>query len=117
RAGILHTVIDLFRLEVPVDRHAGGAEPHGRIGGLDEGDIVAHQHADAVTLANAKFLQAAGDPLGAICDLVMATPTRAADDAVEERVIGHLLVRYWRTVVIVVITGLVPVIHVLPLSS
>ena len=84
RAGILQHIIDLFRLEVPVHRHAIGAEPHRGIGRLDEGDVVAHQHGDAVALFDAEFLQAAGDAIGAIGDLVVAALARAADDAVEE---------------------------------
>ena len=83
RAGILQHIVDLFRLEVPVDGHAIGAEPHRGIGRLDEGDVVAHQHGDAVALLDAKFLQAAGDALRAIGDFVVAAPARAADDAEE----------------------------------
>ena len=83
-AGILQHIVDLFRLEVPVDGHAIGAEPHRGIGRLDEGDVVAHQHGDAVALFDAEFLQAAGDAVGAIGDLVVAALARATDDAVEE---------------------------------
>ena len=83
-AGILQHVVDLFRLEVPVDRHAIGAEPHRGIGRLDEGDVVAHQHADAVALLDAELMQAAGDAVGALGDFGMAAPALAADDAEEE---------------------------------
>ena len=85
RAGILQHVVDLFRLEVPVDRHAIGPEPHRRIGQLDEGDVVAHQHADAVAGCDAERMQAGGDAVGAAGDFVMAAAAVAADDAVEER--------------------------------
>ena len=71
---------------MPVDRHRIGAEPHHRIGRLDEGDVVAHQDADAVALPDAEPLQAAGDAAGAIGDLGVAAPALAADDA-EEAVI------------------------------
>ena len=40
--------------------------------------------ADAVALLDAEFLQSAGDAVGAIGDLVVAAPARAADDAEEE---------------------------------
>ena len=87
RAGIRQHIVDLFRLEVPVHGNAISAEPHRRIGGLDEGDVVAHQHADAVALRDAELFQTAGDALGAVSDLVVAAPAFSADDAVEER--GH----------------------------
>ncbi len=72
RSGVLQHVIDFLRLEVPVHRHRIGAEPHRRIGRLDEGDVVAHQYADAVAGPDAKTLQSAGDAGGAIGDLGVA---------------------------------------------
>ncbi len=39
---------DLLGLEVPVDRHGVGAEPHGRQRGLQEREIVAQQQRGAV---------------------------------------------------------------------
>ena len=83
RAGILQHVIDLFRLEVPVDGNAIGAEPHRGIGRLDEGDVVAHQHADAVARLDAELMQSAGDAVGALGDLGVLAPALAADDAEE----------------------------------
>jgi hypothetical protein len=76
--------VDFFRLEVPVDRHRIGAEPHRRIGGLEEGDVIAHQDADAVARLDAKPLQSAGDAGGAIGDFGVAAAALAADDAEEE---------------------------------
>jgi hypothetical protein len=69
---------------VPVDRHAIGPQPHRCIGRLDEGDVVAHQHADAVALADTEFLQSAGDAASAIGDVGMGSPAIAADDAEEK---------------------------------
>ena len=80
---ILQDVVDLLRLEVPVDRHAIGAEPHRGVGRLDEGDVVAHQHADAVALLDAEFVQAARDAIGAVGDFGMGAAALAADDAEE----------------------------------
>ena len=91
RAGVGQHVVDLFRLEVPVDRHAIGTEPHRRIGRLDEGDVVAHQHADAVTRLNAELVQAAGDTVGALGDRCMIAFALAADDAEEGLGRFHLL--------------------------
>ena len=85
RSGILQDVIDFLRLEVPVDRHRIGAEPHRGIGRLDEGDVVAHQDADAVALPDAELLQSAGDAGGAIGDFGVAAPSLTADDAEEKR--------------------------------
>jgi hypothetical protein len=84
-AGILQDVIDFLRLEVPIDRHRVSAEPHRGIGRLDEGDVIAHQDADAVARLDAELLQSAGDAGGAIGDLGMATPALTAGDAEEER--------------------------------
>src|SRR6266481_4530366 len=110
--GIPQDEVDLFRLEVPVDRHAIGAQSHRPVGCLDEGDVVAHQDADAVALPDAKLVQSAGDTSRAIGDLNVGSLALTADDAEEGGgSIGHCLVRYWRTPVAFVITGLVPVIH------
>ena len=102
-ATILQYIVDLFRLEVPVDRHAIGAEPHRGVRGLDEGDVVAHQHGDTVALLDAEFLQAAGDALGAVSHFVVAAPALAADDAVEELRGCHCLFpicgRVWLSVI------------------
>jgi hypothetical protein len=111
--GIPQDVADFLRLEVPVDGDAIGAKPHRGIGNFQEDDVVAHEDADAVALPDAQLLQPARDAGGAIGNLGMITPALAADDAEEERgSIGHCLIpeRYSR---FVVITGLVPVIHVL----
>ena len=86
RSGILQHVVDFLRLEVPVHRHRIGAEPHRRIGRLDEGDIVAHQDADAVALLDAELRQSAGDTGDAIGDFVVTAPSLTAEDA-EERVL------------------------------
>ena len=59
-SGILQHIIDFLRLEVPVHRHRIGPEPHRRIGRLDEGDVVAHQDADAVAWLDAELGQSAG---------------------------------------------------------
>ena len=88
RAGIFQHIGDLFRLEMPVDRHRIGAEQRHRIGRLDEGDVVAHQDADAVALADAELLQAAGDAAGAVGDLGVGAASIAGDDAEEERLGG-----------------------------
>ena len=69
---------------MPVDGHAIGAEPHRGIGRLDESDVVAHQHTDAVTRLDTELMQSAGDAVGAVGDLIVAAPALAADDAVEE---------------------------------
>src|SRR3979490_2203624 len=45
-----HVEIYFLRFEVPVHRHRISAEPHRAIGRSDEGDVVAHQHANAVAL-------------------------------------------------------------------
>ena len=105
-SGILQHIIDFLGLEVPIDRYRIGAEPHRGIGRFDEGDIVAHQDADAVALLDAKPLQTAGDAVGAIGDLGVAPFAIAADDAAERwGCVGHCLVRFWRTARVVVITG------------
>ncbi len=39
---------DLVGLEVPVDRHRVGAEPHSGEGGFQEGEVVAQQQRGAV---------------------------------------------------------------------
>ena len=83
RSGVLQDVIDFLRLEMPVHRHAIGAEPHRAIGGLDKGDVVAHQDADAVALPDAELAQTAGDAVGAIGDFAVAAASAAADDAEE----------------------------------
>src|SRR6266849_1608512 len=99
RSGILEDVVDLLRLEVPVDRHCIGAEPHRGIGGLEEGDIVAHQDADAVARLDAKLVQAAGDTGGAIGDVGVGSPALTADDAEERRgLIDHCLFHCWRNI-------------------
>ena len=54
------------------------------IGRLEEGDIVAHQDANAVALLDAKPLQSAGDARGMIGDFGMIAPSLPADDAEEE---------------------------------
>ena len=81
RAGVAQDVVDLLRLEMPVHRHAIGAEPHRAIGGLDEGDVVAHQDADAVALLHAELMQAARDARGAASDLGMVATAVAGGDA------------------------------------
>src|SRR3954447_11305464 len=73
---------------MPVDRHRIGAEQRYRIGRLDEGNIVAHQDADAVALPHAESLQAAGDAAGAVGDLGVSSGPFARDDAEEERGCG-----------------------------
>src|ERR1700693_11486 len=78
---------------MPVDRHRIGAEPHRRIGRLDEGDVVAHQYADVVALLDAKPLQSAGDARGAIGDFGVTMRSLTADDAEEEGWRGHDLFR------------------------
>ncbi len=83
-SGIPQHIIDFLRLEVPVDRHRIGAEPHRGISRLDEGDVVAHQDADAVGLLDADLLQTAGDAVGAIGDRGVVPPSLTADDAEEE---------------------------------
>jgi len=116
RSGILQDVVDLLRLEMPVHRHRIGAEPHRRIGRLDEGDVVAHQYADAVALLDAKLLQTAGNAGGAIGDFGVSSPALIADDAEEELgCFGHFLFRCWRNIApfLAVMAGLVPAIHVL----
>ena len=60
-AAIVEDVGNLFRLEVPVDRHRIGAQHHGGEARLEEGDVVAHQDGDAVAGPNAESAQAAGD--------------------------------------------------------
>ncbi len=80
-SGILQHIIDFLRLEVPVDGHCIGAEPHRGIGRLDEGDVVAHQDADAVTLLDAEPLQTTGNPVGAVGDRGVVPPPLTADDA------------------------------------
>ena len=84
RAGVAQDVVDLLRLEMPVHRHAVGAEPHCPIRRLDEDDVVAHQHANAVALPDAEPVQAAGDARGAIGDPGMVAAALAANDAEEE---------------------------------
>ncbi len=71
RAGVLQDVADFLRLEVPVQGNAIGTEPHRRIGGLEESDVVAHQDADTVALPDAEFMQSTGDAGGAIGNLGM----------------------------------------------
>ena len=66
---------------MPVDRHRIGAEPHHGIGDLDEGNVVAHQDADAVALPDPKPVQSAGDPRRTIGNLGMIAAAFAADDA------------------------------------
>jgi len=83
--GIPQDVGDLLRLEMPVHRDAIGAELHRGVGRLDEGDVVAHQDAHAVTLCDAEPLQSARDPRGAIRDVGVGAAAVAADDALEER--------------------------------
>ncbi len=83
RARVLQNVFDLLRLEVPVDGHAVGAEPHRRIGRLDEGDVVAHENGDAVALLQPETMQPAGNARRAAGDLVMRAPAFAGDDAEE----------------------------------
>ncbi|MGY3648130.1 hypothetical protein ACVWW2_003421 [Bradyrhizobium sp. LM4.3] len=83
RAGILQDIVDLLRLEVPVDRHAIGAQPHRGIGGLEEGNVVAHQHADAIALLDADHGEAGGDAIGAVRDLGMGAAALAGDNAEE----------------------------------
>ncbi len=83
-SGILEDVIDFLRFEMPVDRHRIGAELHRRVGGLDEGDVVAHQDADAVALPDARPIEAAGDAGGAGGHLGVAAPPLAANDAEEK---------------------------------
>jgi hypothetical protein len=82
--GIPEDVADLLRLEVPVDRHPIGAELHRRIGGLDEGDVVAHQDADAAALADTDLMQSARNARGAARHVRMRAPPLAGDDAEEE---------------------------------
>ena len=83
-AGILQDVVDLLRLEVPVHRHAIGAESHRRISCLDEGDVVAHQNTDAVALLDAEPVHSAGDARDAFGNFGMRAPALAGDDAEEE---------------------------------
>ncbi len=85
RSGILQDVVDLVRLEVPVHRHRIGAKPHHRIGRLEEGDIVAHEYADAVARLDAKLLQTVGNAGDAIGDFGVSALALTADDAEEER--------------------------------
>ena len=66
---------------MPVHRHSIGAELHGSIGRLDEDDVVAHEHADAVALADAEPMPPAGDARRAIGNHRMAAPALAGDDA------------------------------------
>ncbi len=94
-AGVLQDVIDLFRLEMPVDRHTIGAEPHRRIGRLHEGDVVAHQDANAVALLDAELVQPAGNARGAVGDLGVVAPPVAGDDAVIEGGRFHCLFAIW----------------------
>src|SRR5216684_1368575 len=100
RSGILQDVVDLLRLEVSVDRHCVGAEPHRGISGLEEGDIVAHEYADAVARLDAKLVQAAGDTGSAIGDVGVVAPALAADDTEERRWRCHCLFpisrRFWK---------------------
>jgi hypothetical protein len=58
--------------------------PHRGVGRLHEGDVVAHQHADAVARLDAKLVQSAGDTVGAIGDLSVIAPALAADDTEEK---------------------------------
>lgn len=83
RAGVTEDVVDLFRFEMPVDRHAIGAKAHRGVGGLQEGNVVAHQHADAIALPDADFGKATCDAVGAGSDFDMGTATLAGDDAEE----------------------------------
>ncbi len=93
RPGILQDVIDFLRLEVPIGRHRIGAKPHRGIGGLDKGDVVAHQDANAAALFDAKCSQSAGEAVGAIADFGMTAPALTADDAKERWLcLGHCLV-------------------------
>jgi hypothetical protein len=104
RSGILQDVIDLLRLEVPVDRHRVGAEPHRGIGRLDEGDVVAQEHADAVARPNAERIEATSDAGAAIGNFGVAAPPLAADDAEEEGgCIGHVLFQFLRAVDLTVV--------------
>jgi hypothetical protein len=82
-AGVGQDVVDLFRLEMPVDRHAIGAEPHRPIGGFHKSDVVAHQHADAIALPDADLAETARNAIGTISDLGMGAAALAGDDAEE----------------------------------
>lgn len=115
RAGVLQDVVDLLRLEVPVDRHAIGAEPHRRIGCLEESDVVAHQHADTIALPDAELAEAIRDAVGAAGDVGMGAAALAGDNAQKLGGFAHLFFFVVRCQ-LVVITGLVPVIHVLASS-
>jgi hypothetical protein len=112
RAGILDDVIHLLRLEVPVHRHGIGAERHHRIGGFQKSNVVAHDDTDAVARSDAEALQATRNAADTVGDFGKAAAPIAGDNAAEERGSGHCLLNP-RTVVFIVITGLVPVIHVL----
>jgi hypothetical protein len=54
------------------------------MGSLDEGDVIAQEHADAVALLDAELLQAKGDAVGALGDFRMGAPAFARDDAEEK---------------------------------
>jgi len=84
RPGVAENVGNFIRLEVPVDRHRVSAKHHRCISCFDEGDIIAHQDADAVARLDAELLQAAGDARRALRDIGVASPSLAADDAMEE---------------------------------
>src|ERR1700681_435726 len=99
-SGILQDVVDLIRLEVPVHRHRIGAKPHHRIGRLDEGDVVAHEYADAVARLDAELLQTAGNAGDTIGDFGVSSLALTADDAEEKRWCCHCLFpisrRFWK---------------------
>jgi hypothetical protein len=91
--GILQDIADFIRLEMPVHRHGIGTEQHHRIGNLDEGDVVAHQHADAVALPDPEILQAPGNPPGTIGHIGMAPSSLTADDTEKWRWCWHWVFR------------------------
>ena len=79
-AGILQDIGDLIRLEVPVHRHGVGAERHHCIGGFDEGDVVAHQDADAIARFDAELVQSARDARRSRSNIgVASAPISTAD--------------------------------------
>src|SRR6185312_6625248 len=104
-AGVLQDVVDLFRLEMPVHRYAVGAEPHRRIGSLDERDVVAHQDANGRALFDAKSVQPTRDTRGTVGDLGMITTALAGNDAAVEGGGLHCLLLVWRRFLSDVIPG------------
>ena len=82
RAAIVQNVFDLFRLEMPVDRHGIGADPLSGERGLEEGEIVAQKERDRIAACDADVAKALRGAGCALVEFGAGHAAIAADEAV-----------------------------------